>query len=136
MLIAWSPSARAADQPLPYTEGSVWNVTLVKVKTGFTVDYLRSLAATTKKIYDEAKKQKLVLSYKILSAEAATPGDWDIMILVEYKNMAALDGLHEKMRAIVLPMLGGEDPARQLQTKRLEIREILGEKVARELIFK
>jgi hypothetical protein len=136
LFIAWSPSARAADQPLPYTEGTVWNVTLVKVKPGFSVDYLRGLAGTTKKIYDEAKKQKLVLSYKILSSEAATPGDWDIMLLVEYKNMAALDGLHEKMRAIVLPMLGGEDQARQLQTKRLEIREILGEKVARELIFK
>jgi hypothetical protein len=123
-------------QPLPYTEGSVWDMSFVKVKPGFSVDYLRSLNGTWRKVLDEAKKQKLVLSYKVLSAGAAGRDDWDLCLMVEYKNMAALDGLAEKMRNIALPSLGGEDKARELQTKRLEIRDIIANKLARELVFK
>jgi len=125
-----------APPPLPYTEGSVWSMTFVKTKSGFSDDYLKSLAATWKKTFDEAKKQKLALSYKIIQSDANGRDDWDLMLMVEYKNMAALDGLHEKMRAIVLPMLGGEDGAHKLSTQRLEVREILSEKLGRELMFK
>lgn len=137
VLLGFVSLARAEGvPPLPFTEGTVWHLSFVKVKPGFEVDYLRSLTTTWKKSFDEAKKQKLIISYKIISAPAGSHEDWDLLLMVEYKNMAALDGLQEKMRAITLPMIGGEDGARQLQTKRLEIRDILGEKIGRELILK
>ena len=50
--------------------------------------------------------------------------------------MAALDGLDEKMRNLTLPMLGGEDKTRELMVKRLDVREIVATKLARELIFR
>jgi hypothetical protein len=99
-------------------------------------DYLRSLQATTKPLYDQAKKDKLVLSVKILSAEHATPADWDLLIMVEYANMAAFDGLDEKMHALAAKVVGDEGARRQLSTKRLDVREIYGSKIARELILK
>ncbi|HWE22743.1 MAG TPA: hypothetical protein VG496_02270 [Myxococcales bacterium] len=123
-------------EPLPFTEGSVWEMSFVKVKPGFEEDYLRSLGQTWKKVMDEAKKQKLVVSYKVLSADAAARDDWNVALMVEYKNMAALDGLEEKMRSFTLPMLGGQDKARELQTKRLEIRDIVASKLTRELVLK
>jgi hypothetical protein len=126
----------AQPEPLPYTEGTVWAVSMVKVKPGFEEEYLKSLGATWKKTFDEAKKQKLVLSYKVLASDPANRDDWGLLLMVEYKNMAALDGVDEKLRAISLPILGGSEGQKQLMTKRLEVREIVGVKLARELILK
>src|SRR6266481_8191359 len=80
-----------AQSDAPYTEGPVWNITMVKAKSGMGDEYLKGLAKTLKGTLDEAKKQNLVLDYKILLGNAATPQDFDILIMVESKNMAALD---------------------------------------------
>jgi hypothetical protein len=126
----------AAAQGLPYTEGSVWQVSMVQTKPGFGDDYLRSLATTWKRINEEAKKQGLVLSYKILSTNPAGPEDWNLLLMVEVKNWAALDGLPEKLYAIQQKMIGSEDAQRQLATKRLDVRRILGVKNVQELFLK
>jgi hypothetical protein len=126
----------AEAQGLPYTEGSVWSISMVRTTAGFRDDYLQSLTSTWKRINDEAKKQGLVLSYKVLSAAPAGPDDWDLLLLVEFKNWAALDGVNEKFEAIQQKVIGGQDAQRQLSTKRLEVRRILGGKNARELFLK
>lgn len=123
-------------QGLPYTRGTVWSVSEIRTTPGFEDDYLRSLATTWKRSMDEAKKQGLVVSYKILSGNASSPEDWDLLLMVEVKNWAALDGLDEKFEAITQKTIGGEEPRRQLATKRLEIRRILGAKNAQEIFLK
>src|SRR5580704_12779811 len=82
-----------AQSDAPYTEGPVWTVTMVKAKYGMGDEYLKGLAKTFKGTLDEAKKQNLIMDYKILLGPAATPQDFDILLMVESKNMAALDGL-------------------------------------------
>jgi len=137
LLVALVLSARAdVPEPLPYTEGTVWGLSLVRTKAGFQEDYLRSLNNTWRKVLDEAKKQKLVLSYRVLATDAVGREDWNLILMIEYRNMAALDGLDEKMRNLTLPMLGGEDKTRELMVKRLDVREIVATKLARELIFR
>jgi hypothetical protein len=130
-----APSFARAD-PLPYSEGSVWMVDFVKVKPGFMDDYLRSLSATWKALAEAGKKDGLILSYKIIDAEHANPEDWDLMLMVEYKNMAALDGLREKLHALSEKVVGDEASVKKIQTKRLDVREVFGGKVGRELILK
>ena len=68
---------------------------MVKAKAGMTDDYLKGLAKTFKGAMDEVKKQNLIIDYKILLGEAATPQDFDILLMVESKNMAALDDARE-----------------------------------------
>ena len=46
------------------------------------------------------------MDYKILLGDAATPQDFDILIMVESKNMAALDGLREKTDPIARKIMG------------------------------
>ncbi|MFQ6104020.1 MAG: hypothetical protein ACE5OP_06970 [Candidatus Glassbacteria bacterium] len=123
-------------QELPYTEGSVWQVTFVKTKPGMGLKYLKNLQTNWKKVLDEGKKEDLILSYKILSGSAATRDDWDLMLMVELKNMAALDGLEEKFMAIANKTIGPEDEQDALMTNLGEIRKIMGSKITRELIFK
>jgi len=120
----------------PYTEGAVWVLTMIKTKAGLSDDYLKSISQTVKPVYDEEKKQKIILDYKILEGDAMGPQDFDILIMVQYPNMAALDGLRAKMDPIVEKVMGSEDQRRTTAVKRLDIREILGTKTMREITLK
>ena len=62
-----------------------------------------------------------MLSYKILLGDASTAGDFNIMNMVEYKNMAALDNLREKTDPIGQKIAGGEQQQREGALKRAEI---------------
>ena len=126
----------SAQSDAPYTEGPVWNITMVKVKPGMGDEYLKGLAKTLKGTLDEAKKQNLVLDYKILLGNAATPQDFDILILVESKNMAALDNGREKFDPIARKVVGTTDQQQAMAVKRLDIREIIGTKLMREITLK
>jgi hypothetical protein len=68
--------------------------------------------------------------------DAAGRDDFDILLMVQYKNMAVLDGLREKTDPIAQKMIGGEDQQRAGSMKRMEIREILGTKTMREITLK
>lgn len=125
-----------AQSDAPYTEGPVWTVTMVKAKAGMTDEYLKGLAKTFTAAMDEAKKQNLIMDYKILLGPAATPQDFDILLMVESKNMAALDGFREKADPIARKIEGAPDQQLATQTKRLEIREIMGTKNMREITLK
>ncbi len=120
----------------PYIEGAVWQITMVKTKPGMSDDYLKALAKIFKSTNDEAKRQGIITDYKILAGDAATQQDYDILLMVEYPNMAALDGLRDKTDPIGAKMVGTEDQQRQLAVKRLEIRDILGDKTMREITLK
>jgi hypothetical protein len=101
-----------------------------------TYDYYRDLAANWQKINEAAKKEGLVLSYKILHGPAANTEDWDIMLLVEYKNMAAMDGMAEKMEALGAKLMGSQDQRKEGAIKRNDLRDLLGGKLVREIILK
>ena len=126
----------SAQSDAPYTEGPVWTVTMVKTKTGMTDEYLKELAKTLKGTLEEAKKQNLVLDYKILLGNPATPQDFNILIMVESKNMAAQDNTREKFDPIARKLVGTTDQQQAIQVKRLDIREIMGTKLMREITLK
>ena len=126
----------SAQSDAPYTEGPVWTVTMVKTKTGMTDEYLKELAKTLKGTLEEAKKQTLVLDYKILLGNPATPQDFNILIMTESKNMAAQDNTREKFDPIARKVVGTTDQQQAIQAKRLDIREIMGTKLMREITLK
>jgi hypothetical protein len=126
----------SAQSDAPYTEGPVWNITMVKVKPGMGDEYLKSLAKTLKLGLEEAKKQNLLLDYKILLGDNATPQDFNILLMVESKNMAALDNAREKFDPITRKTVGTTDQQQAIQVKRLDIREIMGTKLMREITLK
>ena len=136
LLLSLSLPARSVAQGLPYTEGSVWSIGFVKTVPGMTNDYYKNLADNWMKMNEAAKKEGLVLSYKVLYGPAANTEDWDIMLMIEYKNMAAMDGMAEKMEALSGKLLGSQDTRRVGAVKRNEIREIVGGKLVREIILK
>src|SRR5205814_9751560 len=75
--------ASSGGSSAPYNEGSVWTLTMIKTKTGLADEYIKQITGTVKPVYDEEKKQKVILDYKILTGEAADPHDFNILIRVE-----------------------------------------------------
>src|SRR5438552_9973869 len=135
LFTAWT-GVCSAQSDAPYTEGSVWNITMVRTKPGMDDQYLKGLATTFKGNLEEAKKQKLILSYKILIGSSATPNDFNILLMVESTDMAALDNGREKFDPIAKKIEGSVDEQEKTATKRLDIREIMGDKLMREVTLK
>jgi hypothetical protein len=133
---ASSSSSAGGGSTAPYVEGPVWDVTMVRTKYGMDDDYLKALANVFKKTNDEAKKQGLIMDYKILIGAPANAQDYNILLMTEFKNMAALDGLRDKMDPLNEKLIGSEDVQRQGVVKRAEVREILGDKLMREVTLK
>lgn len=131
-----STTTTSGGSTAPYTEGSVWQITMVRTKPGMTDDYLKGLAKNLKAVLEEEKKQGLVVSYKILLGDASTPSDFNIINMVEHKDMAALDNLREKTDPIFTKIVGGEQQIREGAMKRAEIRDVVGSKLMREITLK
>jgi len=129
-------SATTAGMMAPYSEGPVWELTMVRTKAGMEDDYLKNLANAYKSTSEEAKKQGIIMDYKILIGDAANKDDYNLLLMVEYKNMAAFDGLRQKTDPIAQKLIGGEEQLRQGSVKRMELREILGSKTMREITLK
>jgi hypothetical protein len=125
-----------AQSDAPYTEGPIWQITMVKTKPGMSDDYLKGIAKTFKGTLDEAKKQNLIMDYKVLIGDSANGQDFDILLMTESKNMASLDNSREKFDPIARKVEGDLDQQRATQVKRLEIRDILGSKLMREVTLK
>ena len=127
-------SSWAVDRP--YTPGSIWTVTFVRVKPGMDLPYLRDLAGGWKQVMEAARSKQLILSYKILEGNLTGRDDWNLMLLVESKNWAAFDGADDKFDAIVEKMVGPEKQQMEQMIKRSDMREIVGVKNLQEIKFK
>lgn len=123
-----------------YKDGTVWTVTFVKTSANKTGDYLKGLAGTWAASMEEAKKEGLIVSYKLLVGAAANEDDFDIMLMIENKNMAvfdpdekrdaAFDAIEKKIR----DKMG--DKYEMTVTNYDNIRDLLGRKMMRELHLK
>lgn len=129
-----APAAFAQDKP--YKEGTVWQVTFIKVKPGMFDVYMNDVLPTRKKLYDESHRQGLVVSEKMLSGDSFGGGDFNVILMTEYKNYAALDGLSDKFDTIMSKLVGGQDAQVKVMVKRTEMREILGDKLMQEIHYK
>jgi len=126
----------AGGSSAPYNESAVWVLTMIKTKTGLTDEYFKQITGTVKPVYDEAKKQKIILDYKILNGESSDSHDFNILIMVEYSNWAAFDTLRDKMDPLLTKVMGSEEQRKDMAVKRLDVREILGTKTMREITLK
>lgn len=120
-----------------FTEGPVWQVTLVRIKPNQQDAYLTSLRERSKPLLDEQKRQGLIMDYKVFfNTTKHDPQDWDLALSVQYKNFGALDGLTAKGEAIRDKVFGSKQAAQQVGEKRVEMREIVSTMILREVTLK
>jgi hypothetical protein len=136
VLLVIALSTNSFAQERNYKDGSAWTVSFVQVKNGMGRDYLNSLKTTWKAVQDEGIKQGLILSYKIFEGNASNPDDWQIMLMVEYKNLACMEGNEDKWDAIQKKVVGTEEDQKKLREIRVNMRTMYGSKTMREVVYK
>lgn len=119
----------------PYQNGSVWNIAFIRMKPGMETAYLNYLAGQWKANQEVAKKEGIILSYKVLSVEGHTPGEWNLMLMTEYKNLATMEANEDKADALAQKTIGNDEKQMQGYKDRSEIREVMGDRLAREVIL-
>jgi hypothetical protein len=111
-----------------YNDGPVVEISSIRTVDGHFDDYMQWLATNWKKQEEAAKKAGLITKYQVLVAQPQGPNDPDILLIVEYKNWAALDGLGGKFDAVSAQVEGSVEKANQSEADRVKIRTVLGAK--------
>jgi hypothetical protein len=134
---ASAPQAASPTPPArPFHDGPVWTLTFVHTKPGLGLRYMEYLATEWKKNQDALKKAGLILDYKVIGAESHSPNDWDLMLMTEFKDLTTYEVNEDKMEAVTMQALDLNDQKMiQGYQERASWREILGDRLAREIIL-
>ena len=119
-----------------YSDGPVINVSSIRTVDGHFDEYMHWLATTYKKQQEAAKKAGLITGYRVIVIEARTPSDPDILLVTEFKNWAALDGLGSKFDKVSAEVEGSVEAAAKSEADRAKIRTVLGSRTSQEAILK
>ena len=74
-----------------YTPGTIWTVTLIRIKPGMDQAYQAYLDAAFKKEEDALVKAGYMKSYKILKSADSDASSWNMIILREYTSLASME---------------------------------------------
>ena len=119
----------------PYRNGSVWNIGYIQMKPGMDKAYLNYIATDWKKEQEALKKDGFIISYKVLQTESHSPTDFNLMLMTEYKDLATMEANQTKQDNLLQTVIGTDDKQIQGYRDRLLIREVLANRVAREIVL-
>jgi L-rhamnose mutarotase len=119
-----------------YTEGSVVNVSFIRTEPGKFNEYMKYLQTTYKSLMEEEKKAGLIVNYSIFAARPRRPDDADLILTIEFKNMAALDNLQTKTEPLQRKVWATLSKADEASAARGKLRTELGSELLRELKLK
>ena len=134
ILLAFSVTT-SAQVNRPYRDGSVWVVGVIAMKPGMDTAYKNYLATDWKKQQEALKKDGQIISYMAIQTEMHSGTDWNMLLLTEYKDLATYEANQSKGDNLLQTVAG--DDAKQMQgyRERLQIREVLGNRLARQIIL-
>ena len=122
---ACAGSAAFADDHA-YSEGEIVNVSRIRTVDGRFDDYMKWLDTVWKAEQEAAKKAGYITGYQVITLDPRGPDDPDILLVVTYRNWAALDGALAKGDAIAKQIEGSVEAANKAQADRSKIRRVLG----------
>jgi hypothetical protein len=129
-------SSALADDSKSYTEGTVTDVSSVRTKPGMFDAYMKWLDTTYKQLMEEEKKAGIIVDYAVYGAVPRSPQDPDLYLTVTFKNLAALDGIDDRIEPIERKVWATRDAANKADADRESMREILGSQLIRHLTLK
>lgn len=129
-----------AQQEDLYEDGTVWTLTFVRTAANKGDDYLKGLANTWVASMQEAQKEGLIVSYKILQGNPANEDDYNLILMVENKAMADFDPNKERKAKFDAIQKKIKDKMGEQFDKTVDnydvIRDIQGTKTMREIHLK
>jgi len=130
-----SGAAQAQTAERVYDNGPVWVISYIETKTGMFDDYMAYLSTKWRETNEMDKKAGYVLDYKVLSVDAPRDHEPDVILMVEYKNMAAFDRPLAESEATSAKAFGSVVKSNQAFAARDAMRTNRGNVTTREIKF-
>jgi hypothetical protein len=127
-------AARAQDERA-YADGPVTELNYLLIEYGRFEDYIDWLNSTWKPTMEATKQAGLIIDYKVFRATPRSPDQPNIIFMITYQNMAALDKGVE-LEAVAKRVIGSTEVQNKARVLRNEYRKNLGSELIRELILK
>lgn len=134
MLLAL-PSFAQTSSARPYKDGSVWSIGYIRMKPGMERTYLTYIATEWKREQEAMKKEGIIVSYKVISTESHGATDYNLMLMTEYKDLTSMEANQSKAEALGEKLFGGDEKVVQGYKDRSLIREIIGDRLGREIVL-
>jgi hypothetical protein len=127
----------AASAQVPYNEGHVERVVLLRVLPGHNAAVMADLKKNVVPIWEAEKSSGLIVDYQIfMNTTRSGSEDWDIGYSLVYKNMAALDGLADKVYDIRMKQYGNQTAEQKVIDKRAEDAHVVSSMILRDITLR
>jgi len=104
-----------------YTLGPIQRIILLDIKPGKGSEFWTDLRQNVRPLYDEYKRQGLIQDYSFgLKTTAEGPQDWDVAIVLTFKNWAALDTFATKGDSVSMRYYSSYAKRSEMGAKRAE----------------
>jgi len=111
----------AATAQVPYKEGAVERVVLLRITPGHFDAFMADIKKNVIPIWEAEKASGLITDYQMfLNTTRSGADDWDLGYSLLYKNMAALDGLPDKVFDLRMKQYGDQAAEQKVIDKRVE----------------
>lgn len=123
----------------PYTEGSVFEISMIRTEANSQDEYLTRLNNFYIPVMRKAQEQGLILSFRVLAGHSANEDDFDVMLLIETASMAMMDpdatrtAKWDAIEKEVTTSMGGEEKRKSFTAGLGEVRSYKGNKMMREM---
>ena len=122
---------------VPYTEGNVDRVVLIHVLPGHFDAFMADIKANVIPIWEAQKKAGLILNYAtFLNTTRSSSDEWDFGYELTYKNMAALDGLPDKVYEMRMKQYGSPLAEQKVIDKRVENAHVVSSYLLRDITLR
>jgi hypothetical protein len=127
----------AANAQVPYTEGNVERIVRVHILPGHSDAFYADFKANSIPLFEAEKSAGLILSYRtFLNLTASGPEDWDFGYAIVYQNMAALDGLPDKIYPLRMKHYGDQTAEQKVLDKRYENARLVSSFLVRDVTLR
>jgi hypothetical protein len=122
-----------AKAQVSYNQGPVERVVLVHILPGHFDAFMADLKANIVPLWEAQKTAGLIQDYQMFfNSTSSGPEDWDFGYSLTYKNMAALDGLPDKIYGLRMKQYGDKNAEQKVIDKRVENVRIVNSMLIRD----
>ena len=130
-------AAGVATAQVPYNQGAVERVVLIHILPGHFDAYIAEVKKNLVPLLESEKAAGLITGYQMfLNQTTAGAEDWDFGISITYKNMAALDGLPDKVYPLRMKQYGDQTAEQKAIDKRVENGHVVSSMLIRDITLR
>jgi len=119
-----------------YTYLSVTRVVKLRILPGKTKEFYAAFAYAPK-VFEAEKAAGLILGYQIFSSvNFEGPDKYDLLYVIHYKNMAALDTFQDLAEPVIAKVYGSPEKRAEILKLRVESTETVSSELIREIQLK